>query len=337
MPDTITVGIGFKVAPDVIEAIEGVDPCIRTVQVPELVQSARWRGAEGLDDAAANDLKSKLATIDVLLGQNSVPGEFLDAAPNLKWFQVINAGVERMAAQGLLNKGFVVTNASGLAAIPIAEYVLCTMLMLAKDIHKYVRAQSERKWEFTFTDDLTGKTCGIAGMGAIGRETARLSKAFGMRVLATRRTIESAGSNEVCDEILPYSQLDRLLTESDYLVLCVPLTPETTHMIGAGELGMMKPTAAIINIARGAVIDQEALIAALKDGTIAAAALDVVEPEPLPPDNELWGLGNVILTPHISGAVKGYGHRAAEIFVANLGRYVKGEPLEHVVSPERGY
>jgi phosphoglycerate dehydrogenase-like enzyme len=108
-------------------------------------------------------------------------------------------------------------------------------------------------------------------------------------------------------------------------------------MIGAAELAQMRPTSAIINIARGSVIDQEALIAALKDGTIAAAALDVTDPEPLPADSELWGMENVIITPHVSGAVKGYGHRAAEIFLANLGRWVKGEPLQQLVSPERGY
>ena len=146
-----------------------------------------------------------------------------------------------------------------------------------------------------------------------------------------------ATREEYCDEVLPYSQLDRLLAESDYLVLCVPLTAETRRMIGAAELAQMRPTSAIINIARGSVIDQEALIAALKDGTIAAAALDVTDPEPLPADSELWGMENVIITPHVSGAVKGYGHRAAEIFVANLGRWVKGEPLQQLVSPERGY
>lgn len=337
MSETITVGVGFKVAPDIVAAIEGVDPRIQVIQMPELVQTVRFRSGGGLDADTEARLKSLLGGVDILLGHNTMAAEFLEAAPNLKWFQVINAGVERLAAEGLLNKGFIVTNASGLAAVPIAEYVACMMLMLAKDIHKSVRAQSERKWDWRFTDDLAGKTCGIAGMGAIGRETARLAKAFRMRVLATRRTVDSPTSDDFCDELLPYSQLDRLLAESDYLVLCVPLTPETQHMIGAAELAKMKPGAAIINIARGAVIDQDALIRALKEGPIAAAALDVFDPEPLPEDSELWDLENVIITPHVSGAVKGYGHRAAEIFLANLERYVKGEPLQQVVSPERGY
>ncbi len=338
MPDTITVAVGFRVAPDVIGAIEGVDPRIRTVEIPELAQTMRFRPDDkglGTEDVAR--IKSQLAEADILFGHNTVAAEFLEAAPNLKWFQVINAGVERLAAEGMLNRGFAVTNASGLAAIPIAEYVMCMMLMLTKDIHKSVRAQTRRAWDWGFTGDLTGQTLGIVGMGAIGRETARLATAFRMRVLATRRTVEAATRDDYCDEVLPYSQLDRLLAESDFLVLCVPLTPETQHMIGAAELAKMKPTSAIINIARGSVIDQDALTRALKDGTIGAAALDVTDPEPLPAESELWSLENVIITPHISGAVKGYGHRAAEIFVANLERWVRGEPLQQLVSAERGY
>jgi phosphoglycerate dehydrogenase-like enzyme len=336
--ETITVAVGFKVAPDVIAAIEAVDPRIRTVEIPELVQTVRFRPDDkGLSDEDGARIKSQLAEADILFGHNTVATEFLDAATNLKWFQVINAGVERLAADGALNRGFVVTNASGLAAVPIAEWVMCMMLMLAKDIHKSVRAQAERRWDWGFTGDLTGQTLGIVGMGAIGRETARLASAFRMRVLATRRTVESATRDEFCEELLPYSGLDRLLGQSDFLVLCVPLTAETHHMIGAAELRKMKPTSAILNIARGSVIDQEALVRALKDGTIGAAALDVTDPEPLPPDSELWSLENVIITPHISGAVKGYGHRAAQIFVANLERWVRGEPLQQLVSAERGY
>lgn len=338
MTDSITVAVGFKVSPDVIQSIEAVDPRIRTIEIPDLVQTVRFRTDDkGLGPEDVARIKSQLAEADILFGHNTVSAEFLGSATNLKWFQVINAGVERLAAEGMLDKGFAITNASGLAAIPIAEYVVCMMLMLAKEIHKSVRSQAEQKWDWRFTDDLTGKTMGIVGMGAIGRETARLGQAFRMRVIATRRTVTEATREEHCDEVLPYSQLDRLLAESDYLVLCVPLTPETRGMVGAAELAKMKPTSAIINIARGAVIDQEALIAALKAGTIGAAALDVTDPEPLPPESELWGMENVIITPHVSGAVKGYGHRAAEIFLANLERWVKDEPLQQLVSAERGY
>ena len=338
MTEPITVAVGFKVSPDVIQAIEAVDSRIRTVEIPDLVQTARFRPDDkGLADEDVARIKAQLAGADILFGHNTVSADFLGAATKLKWFQVINAGVERLADEGLLGRGFAVTNASGLAAIPIAEYVVCMMLNLAKEIHTDIRSQTSGKWSFRFTDDLTGKTVGIVGMGAIGRETARLASAFRMRVLATRRTVTAATREEYCDEVLPYSGLDRLLAESDYLVLCVPLTPETKGMIGAAELAKMKPTSAIINIARGAVIDQPALISALKNGTIRAAALDVTDPEPLPPESELWGMENVIITPHVSGAVKGYGHRAAEIFVANLERWVRGEPLQQLVSAERGY
>jgi phosphoglycerate dehydrogenase-like enzyme len=187
------VAVGFKVAPDVIAAIEGVDARIRTVQIPELVQTLRFRPDDkGLAPEDVARIKEQLAEADILFGHNTVANEFLEAAARLKWFQVINAGVERLAAEGMLNQGFAVTNASGLAAVPIAEWVMCMMLMLTKDIHKSVRAQAERKWDWGFTGDLTGQTLGIVGMGAIGRETARLATAFRMRVLATRRTVEAA-------------------------------------------------------------------------------------------------------------------------------------------------
>ena len=162
-------------------------------------------------------------------------------------------------------------------------------------------------------------------------------RSAGMRVVASRRTVVPGDSDDDCDLLVPYTDLATLLGESDYVVLCVPLTKETVRLIGAPELRQMKPSAALINIARGQVVDQDALVEALRDGTIAAAALDVTDPEPLPPESPLWDMPNVILTPHVSGAVEGYGHRAVEIFARNLRHYVRGEPLENVVDPVLAY
>ena len=211
------------------------------------------------------------------------------------------------------------------------------MVMLTKNLHVYVRQQADSQWESRRSGELDGKTVGIVGLGAIGRETARRCRAFGMRVIASRRTVPAGSDDPDCDILVPYSELGRLLEESDYVVLSLPLTAETRGLIGAPELARMKATAFLLNVARGDVVDQPALTAALKAGTIAGAALDVTSPEPLPADSELWALPNLILTPHMSGNVEGYGHKAATVFVANLKRYVAGEPLEHLANPALGY
>ncbi|MGH2632000.1 MAG: D-2-hydroxyacid dehydrogenase, partial [Tepidiformaceae bacterium] len=252
-------------------------------------------------------------------------------------FQCINAGIERMEQGGLLRRGFAVTTAAGLASVAIAEYVVGTMVMLAKDLHRFGRTQDERKWDFHFTRELAGKTVGILGLGEIGRETSRRARAFDIHVIASRRTVVAGASDPDADELFAHSNLDELLARSDYLVVAVPLTPETRGMLGAAEFAKMKPTASIVNVARGEVIDQAAMIAALQAGAIASAALDVFDPEPLPEDNPLWAMPNVIVTPHISGAVEGYGHKATELFIANLQRYLAGEPLAHLANPELGY
>jgi phosphoglycerate dehydrogenase-like enzyme len=174
-------------------------------------------------------------------------------------------------------------------------------------------------------------------MGHIGGEVARLAKAFGCRVLATRRSVSERAAGEGVDELLPASALPYLLAQSDFVVLCVPLTGETRHLIGEAELRAMKPTAVLINIARGAVVDEAALVRALKEGWIAGAGLDVFEQEPLPEDSALWSLENVILTPHISGGTEIYNQRATGIFCENLRRYLAGEPLMNLADAERGY
>jgi phosphoglycerate dehydrogenase-like enzyme len=175
-------------------------------------------------------------------------------------------------------------------------------------------------------------------MGAIGSRVAELAHAFGMRVLAIRRSVDARQPGEgAVSELLPPSELGHLLEQSDYVVLAVPLTPESTKMIGEAELRAMKPSGVLINIARGSVIDEPVLIRALKERWIAGAALDVFEREPLPSESELWGLDNVLLTPHISGGTPRYMERAVELFCENLRRYLAGEPLRNVVDVARGY
>ncbi len=333
MPEPIRIAVTFKISPENIRDIEAVDPRIQIVDFPAII----LRPGPGLSDEDQAKAKAALQDVEVVFGPNTMPPWLLDAAPNLKWFQVITAGVDHMVKDGLLERGFTVTKVSGLAAPAIAEYVMATMLMLCKGMHTSGKQQAEHKWEFHFTQELKGKTVGIVGMGAIGREVAKRSRAFGLRIVASRRRVAAGDTDPDCDDLFPHSELDRILQESDYVVLCVPLTDETRGLLGARELALMKPTASLINIARGAVVDQAALIAALRDGTIASAALDVFDPEPLAAESPLWDMPNVIVTPHMSGAVEGYGTRATDYFVRNLRRYAAGESLENVVDPVLAY
>ena len=331
MPEPLNIALAFRIDDDQVARIEALDPRIHILKLSQI--SGRTEPIGAVKDS----LMQQLAEAEVVLGPSRIPVEYFDAAQRLRWFQCINAGIERMEQGGLLRRGFAVTTAAGLASVAIAEYVVGTMVMLAKDLHHFGRTQEARKWDFRFTGELAGKTVGILGLGEIGRETARRARAFDMRVIASRRTVATGAVDPDADELFSHSNLDELLARSDYLVIAVPLTPETTHMIGAAELAKMKPTASIVNVARGEVIDQDALIAALNAGTIASAALDVFDPEPLPESSPLWAMQNVIVTPHISGAVEGYGHKATELFIANLRRYLAGEPLAHLANPELGY
>lgn len=331
MTDELVVGLTFRIDDALIAEIEAVDPRIRTLRLFEI------SGRQEPDAGTKTRLLQQLATVEVLMGTSGTAREYFEAATGLRWFQSINAGLERLEREGILGMGFAVTSGAGIASVAIAEWILGTMVMLTKNLHVYVRQQTGAHWESRRSGELDGKTVGIVGLGAIGRETAKRCRAFGMRVIASRRTVAAGSSDPDCDAILPYSELSRLLDEADYVVLSLPLTAETGGLIGAPELSRMKSTAFLLNVARGGVVDQAALISALKAGTIAGAGLDVTSPEPLPADSELWALPNVILTPHMSGNVEGYGHKAATVFVANLRRYVAGEPLEHLANPALGY
>jgi phosphoglycerate dehydrogenase-like enzyme len=209
--------------------------------------------------------------------------------------------------------------------VPIAQYVLGMMLRIVKRMDEWSEAQREARWENIESGELTGRTVGIVGAGHIGGEVARLSKALGMRVVASRR---SPRRPRHVDDLLP---LDYLLPQSDFVVLAVPLTTSTERLIGERELKAMKGDAWLINIARGRVIDEPALIQALKRRTIGGAVLDVFEQEPLQPESELWSLPNVIVTPHNSGRSTLNLHRQTELFIENLQRFVDRRPLRNLV------
>ena len=347
-----------------VERLRAVDPRLRVQMAPSELR--RWVRGELRDDpqllaAAEQQAAAYLDAAEVLVGWPRLPKAALARAQKLRWLQSVSAGVDRIDPADY--RHLTLTNASGVAAVPMAEYVTGMMLMFAKGFPHMLRRQQQRAWDRRFeARELTGKTCGIVGMGAIGGESARRAAALGLRVLAIRRSVTarmpldpavpdrtlapSAPSHtsdlrpqtsDLGHELLPPSDLPYLLRESDYVVLAVPLTPETRRMIGAAELAQMKRSAILINVARGAVVDEQALIAALRAGTIAGAGLDVFEQEPLPADSPLWEMENVVVTPHFSAGSDRYTDRAADIVCDNLRRYLAGEPLRNVVAPERGY
>ena len=275
-----------------------------------------------------------------------MPYDWRTLAPKLRWLQFPGAGVDSLAPTGLLdaNSGVIVTTAAGIHAETISEYVLGSMLMFNWNWPLMVRLQDEHKWARSASwyhlggRELAGQTLGIIGLGHIGLRIAQLGHAFGMQVLGTRRSIHTSKEqeSEVDQSFLP-EQLHELLPLCDYVVISVPLTRETEKLIGEAELRMMRSNTYLVNIARGRVIDEQALVRALREGWIAGAGLDVTEKEPLPPESPLYSMPNVILTPHISGNTVHYEARLAALFADNLKRYRSGQELQNQYEPSRGY
>lgn len=332
MAQPLNITIAFRIDDESSARIAAVDPRIRLFDAGEIASRHAPEGARKAEVFGA------LAQAEVMFGQNRTAVDYFDAAPRLKWFQAINAGIEQMGHRGLLGRGFIVTTAAGLASAGIAEYAIGSMIMLARDLHGMVRNQEQHIWAREARSlELRGKTLAILGLGEIGRETARRARAFGMYVIASRRTAAPGATDPDCDELLSYSEIDALLGRADFLVVSAPLTAETHGMLDAARIAALKPGAFVVNVARGAIFDQAALTAALKSGKVAGAALDVFDPEPLPASDPLWDLPNVIVTPHISGSVEGYTEKAVDIFIANLQRYIAGQPLAHVARADLGY
>jgi phosphoglycerate dehydrogenase-like enzyme len=246
----------------------------------------------------------------------------------LRWFHSFSAGVDHPAFRILLERGTLLTNSPGSSSPAIAQYVIGMMLRVSKRMDVWAEQQRERTWEPIETDELTGKTVGIVGVGHIGGEVARLAKAFGMTVIGCRRRQRRP---RFVDELVPPERLSELLARSDYVVLAVPLSSKTDGLIGEAELRAMRPSAWLINISRGQVVDEDALAHSLKGGRIAGACLDVFREEPLPRESELWSLPNVIVTPHNSGWSPRNQERGTELFLDNLRRYAANKALRNRV------
>ena len=320
--------------------IAAVDPRLQVFYGPERIAAETKKPRGPVDQAPQEksdvDLDSLLREAEVIYGLR-FPENILERAPRLKWVQTSSAGVDTLLGTRLWQSDVILTNASGIHTIPMREHVLGVMLMFVKYAHVCFANKQNKVWKQHIPDQLCRKTLGVVGLGRIGEGIARLGKAFDMRVVATRRSVTEHETSPVADVLYPADNLVGMLAESDFVVVTVALTDETRKLIGERELRAMKPTAYIINIARGSVIDEAALTQALQERWIAGAGLDVFEREPLPQGSELWTLPNVIITPHVAGIMADYNALALEVFCENLRRYLAGQPLMNMIDRARGY
>jgi phosphoglycerate dehydrogenase-like enzyme len=320
-----------------LEAIRSAAPGARLVSI----------SAEGLADDRLDD-------VEVLL-RGPIPAAIFERivgrCPDLRWVHSATAGVERVLVPVALQRGLTITNARGVFSRPIAEYVMLMILAVSRRLPQLLELQRERTWQPLNAVELRDVTVGIVGLGSIGRATAALATAFGCRVLATRRQAGAGISVDPLlddpaeqppvqprvDHVWPPEDLPELLAQSDFVVLALPLTQETRSLMDASMLARMKPGAWLINVARGALVDERALIHALREGPLGGAVLDAFTDEPLQRDSPFYDLPNVIVTPHTSWSSGRVLERSISLFCANLRRYAAGEALQNVVEPGLGY
>jgi phosphoglycerate dehydrogenase-like enzyme len=326
------VGAGLAARTDLGAEIRAAEYAVPWEEI-----SARRRGVlDGTLPELPDALRSDLADADVLFGFY-IPRRLTDLAPRLRWVSTPSTGLDHLRGTGVLESAIDVTNVGGLFGAVLAEHAFALLLYFAKQLGHFGALARERTWRMGQVGVLQGRTLGLVGVGNIGQAVASRAKAFEMRVLGLGRGQAAGRTVAHVDELFPRERLHDLLAASDYVVVAVAETPETRGMIGAAELAVMKPDAVLVNVARGTVLDEPALVAALRAERLAGAGLDVFAEEPLPADSPLWTLPNALVTPHVAGLVPDYMERAAGHFEANLRRFVAGEALLDRYDRGRGY
>lgn len=296
-------------------------------------------GAEVIRTQDAGEVQQALARADVAILSGDLDDRFADA-PHLGWVHCDHAGLNKSARPWVFERGLRVTSSSGRSAPALAEHAMFFMLLFAYQYPKFQEAQRAHQWGFPGQDSLRGlisKTVGIVGLGNTGCELAVRAKAFGMRVLGYRRQAADVPGVDRLYAAERGDSLDELLRESDFVVLATPLSDATRNLIGARELALMKPTAVLVNMARGGVVNEAALIETMRQGKLAGAGLDVFEREPLPADSPLWDLPNVAITPHTTPQVPDRTGRSLEMITENVRRYRAGERLLNLLTPADMY
>ena len=293
---------------------------------------------EGLWPPFPGELLPLVGEAEVLLTLR-LPVGLPGSMPKLRWIHSQAAGIDYVErAPGLLDAGVVITSSSGVHARPLGETVLGAIIALAKGFPQAVRRQGRHVWHRYTPEDVAGKVVAIIGAGKIGTAVGERCRAMGMRVIGVRRTRPSEGADGgPFEQVVGRDGLAGALSASDYVVLCAPRTPETVGMIGASEFGAMKEGARFINVARGDLVDEGALIAALESGRVGGAYLDVFATEPLAASSPLWDMENVLITGHSGAGSADRDERVVEVFLENLGRYLDGEEMVNVYDHGRGY
>jgi phosphoglycerate dehydrogenase-like enzyme len=313
-------------AREVVVFVEGIS---------DSADQARIRAVPGITVEFFADhqaLEDRVDEAQVVAGWLS-PGALARAA-RLEWLQSWAAGPDRALYPEMITSPVVLTSAKGNGAIPLAEHAIWLMLTLNRGATRWIDAQSDHRWDHVEHAELNGLTCGIIGLGNSGQDLARKAKAFHMTVIGMRRSCFPTAN---VDELYEPERLHDFLGRSDIVVVTAPLTNETAGMLGEAEFRAMKKTALFIVVSRGGIADDHALLRALSEGWIAGAGLDSFSHEPLPADSPFWGAPNTISTPHNGATTRATWKRGTDIFVDNLRRFVKGEPLVNVVDKQAGY
>ena len=285
-----------------------------------------------------DQLAKAIVNADILLGWNFRAKSLEQVWPQaqkLRWIHWASAGVDAVLFPGLRKSDIQLTNAKGIFDDAMAEYVLGLILCFAKDIPQTIRCQSNKQWSYRITESIVGQSVLIVGAGSIGSAIAAVLQKMGMEVVGVARSGRSG--HPVLGDIHPFSQLDNLLGNADYVINVTPSTSDTRNLFAKECFLKMKSTARFINVGRGDAVDEQALASVLEQEKIAGAALDVYQTEPLPEDSPLWNAKNLILSPHMSGDLKDYPNRIVDIFIENVYRFINGDELVNLVDKEKGY
>lgn len=286
------------------------------------------------------EVRAAAPVADAILNGTFTPKMLSIAVPlatNARWLHSLWTGVDSVMSPELQSSPVPFTCGRGVFRVSLAEWTIGAMLHFSYQMRRMIRQQEAGIWEIFTTEELHGRTLGIVGYGEIGRATAERARAFGMKVLALRRRPELFGSDSLVDQTFDQAHINDLISASDYVMVAAPLTPETRGLVGAAQIAAMKPNAVIINVGRGAIIDEPALIASLEAGKIRGAALDVFTVEPLPAGHAFYRLKNVLLSPHTADHVQDFVHLAVECFLDNMKLFQAGQPLQNIVDKRAGY
>ena len=336
----VRVLIGSALEAGHVTRIAAVDPAVEVLYAPELLPTTRYAAdhhgpPRDLSEADLERWRSMRAAADV-----SFDFDWLDPAamaancPRLRWVQASSSGIGQFIERsGLGDSDITFTTAAGVHAIPLAEFALTGVLYFVKELPYLARRQSARSWERYTTRQLAGRRVTVVGLGQVGRKTCELFTALGAEVVGVARYADAPGAATV----VAVDAIDEVLPHSDAIVLCCPLTPQTRGLLSARRLRLLPPGAVVVNIARGPVIDEPAMIEALADGHLGGAFLDVAAVEPLPAESPLWDMPNVLISPHSASTVDAENATLTSLFCDNLRRWLDGAPLRNVYSREKGY